>query len=177
MAREWKRSVSSVLDERIRQRRAVTPVKHKVRFVKFSAEEMAYDVPKDTSGLMPVGRGWDSWRRFKKWKRNYARIESDLRRFFGSDRLVNEALCQTMRMMRLGVRRNAERLVVHEAKEPVSAEERRRWSEILTFSRGYVRLDPEIRRFFKDDKAVNEALREAMEMMKLKPPLPRRKTA
>jgi uncharacterized DUF497 family protein len=32
-----KRSVSSVLAERIKQRRAVTPAKHKVRYVKFYA--------------------------------------------------------------------------------------------------------------------------------------------
>src|SRR5882672_8327384 len=54
---EMKRSVSSVLAERIRQRRAVTPTKSSVRFVRFSPEEMAYDVPNDTSGFIPVGRG------------------------------------------------------------------------------------------------------------------------
>ena len=46
-----------MLAERIRQRRAVIPTKHNVRYVEFTPEEMAYDLPDDTSHFVTVGRG------------------------------------------------------------------------------------------------------------------------
>jgi hypothetical protein len=53
-----RRSVSSVLAERRKQRLAVTPVKHSVRYVKFTPEEMAYDpTPEETADWVEVGRG------------------------------------------------------------------------------------------------------------------------
>lgn len=46
-----KASVSSVLAERIRERKNDTPMKFIVRKVKFSPEEIAYEPPADVSHL------------------------------------------------------------------------------------------------------------------------------
>jgi hypothetical protein len=94
-----KRSVSSVLAERIRQRKAVTPAKHKVRYVKFTPEEMAYDIPDDTSHFVPVGRGENAL--FAKPPANWARIDPELRKAFPSDRVLNEALKKVVELQQL----------------------------------------------------------------------------
>ena len=109
-----KRSVSSVLAERIKVRRAVTPVKHKVRCVKFSPEEMAYEIPEDTSHFFPVGRGRNSL--FAKPSRKFldqlskhlganpymARLDADVPRTFPDDRVLNQALRKLIEIQNLG---------------------------------------------------------------------------
>jgi hypothetical protein len=60
MQKQTKKStVSSVLAERRAQRKLVTPSKASVRYVKFTAEEMAYDPPEttDPTRWLYVGRG------------------------------------------------------------------------------------------------------------------------
>jgi len=102
-----------VLAERIRERRAVTPVKHNVRYVKFTPEEMAYDIPDDTSHFLPVGRGRDglfakpskkvieAWRKQLTANGAYARIDPDVRRVFPDDQMLNRALRKVMELQQL----------------------------------------------------------------------------
>ena len=77
-----KRSASSVLAERIRQRRAVTQVKAKVRKVKFTPAEMAYEMPDDLSHL--------KYRRVNEGKTVV--IDADVAKVFADDAAVNNAL-------------------------------------------------------------------------------------
>jgi hypothetical protein len=77
-----KRSESSVLGERIRQRRAVTPVKPKVRKVKFTPGEMAYQMPDDLSHL--------KYRRATEGRTVV--IHPDLAKVFPDESAVNNAL-------------------------------------------------------------------------------------
>src|SRR5947209_1903163 len=96
-----KRSVSSVLAERRKQRAAVTPSKFKVRYVKFTPDEMAYDAPADTSDpkrFPTLARGRKEWEQFLSLKRGYVRLDPDLRSFYQDDRQVNELLRQFMEM-------------------------------------------------------------------------------
>jgi hypothetical protein len=58
---------------------------------------------------------------------------------------------------------------------PTIARGRPEWLEFLAFKRGYVRLAPELRRFFKDEEAVNDALRKLVQAMP--GPVKKRKTA
>jgi hypothetical protein len=52
------------------------------------------------------------------------------------------------------------------------------WKRYLNFKRGWVKLDPEIRRAFPSDRMVNEALRKVIELRKsLGRPLRNRKSA
>ena len=85
-----KRSASSVLAERRRQRAAITPAKHSVRLVKFSPEEMAYDPdPRETGKWTPVGRGPKAI--FAKPK-GYVVLEPDVQQVFRDSASVNHAL-------------------------------------------------------------------------------------
>ncbi|MGB7159827.1 MAG: hypothetical protein WBD40_17300 [Tepidisphaeraceae bacterium] len=111
-----KRSVSSVLAERRRQRAAVTPSKFSVRHVKFTPEEMAYDPsPEETADWVPVGRGPGAmfakpsrealaiWKRELERRKGYVRLDSDLRKAFPSDDLVNQALRKIIEIRALPV--------------------------------------------------------------------------
>lgn len=82
-----KRSVSSVLAERRKQRRGVTPGKFKVRYVKFTPEEMTYDLPPDVSHLpfTPVKRKVE--------------LEEDVARVFKDSAAVNKALRKLIEAM------------------------------------------------------------------------------
>jgi hypothetical protein len=82
-----KKSVSSVLAERIKERRAVTPAKIKVRYVKFSPEEMEYDIPADVSHL-PFKRA-----------RKTVELEEDVAKVFRDSATVNNALRKLIQAM------------------------------------------------------------------------------
>jgi hypothetical protein len=88
-----KRSVSSVLAERRKQRRAVTPSKFKVRYVKFTPEEMAYDLPKDVSHLP-----------FKRVKPK-VELDDDVAKVFHDSAAVNKALRKLIEAMPSAPRR------------------------------------------------------------------------
>src|SRR5689334_2513047 len=109
-----KRTVSSVLAERMEERKRSTPVKVKVKHVEFTPEEMASDAPADVS---------------------------DGRKF------------------------------------PIISRNQKEWEQFLSFKRGYVRLDPELRKIFKDDKQVNETLRRAIALFEAVEAKKKRKSA
>lgn len=46
---------------------------------------------------------------------------------------------------------------------PVIARNRREWLQFLSFRRGYVRLEPDLREVFPDAESVNNALRKLIE--------------
>lgn len=48
---------------------------------------------------------------------------------------------------------------VDASKGPFIARGTKEWEDFLSFRRGFVRLDPEIRKAFRDDRSVNEALK------------------
>lgn len=77
-----KRSESSVLAERRRRRAAVTPSKATVRKVKFSPEEMAYDIPEDLSHL--------KFRRTRSGRTVV--IDADVAKVFRDEAAVNRAM-------------------------------------------------------------------------------------
>lgn len=58
---------------------------------------------------------------------------------------------------------------------PTIARGRREWGQFLAFKRGYVRLDPDLRELFRDDRAVNEVLRKAAELIRIQQGVGRRK--
>jgi hypothetical protein len=74
-----KQSESSLLAERLRQRRAVTSAKPEVRYVKFTAEEMAIDAA-DVDMSVPV------------FKFGIVRLAPDVRKAFRDNESVNRAL-------------------------------------------------------------------------------------
>jgi hypothetical protein len=95
-----KQSVSSVLAERRRQRRAVTPGKVRVRYVKFTPEEMAIDaadvdaskaqaVISSSGGLKPSG----------SFKPAYVRLDNDVAKVFRDSGSVNRALRKLIEAM------------------------------------------------------------------------------
>jgi uncharacterized protein (DUF4415 family) len=94
-----KTSVSSVLAERIKQRRAVTPTKHGVRHVKFSPEEMAYDVPEDTSHFVPIGRGSGDFFAKPTKTQMVVRLDADIAKVFKNADAVNRALRKLIEAM------------------------------------------------------------------------------
>jgi hypothetical protein len=49
---------------------------------------------------------------------------------------------------------------------PTIARGRKEWEQFLSIKRGYFRLDPDLRAFFRDDKTVNDLLRQFMEVAK-----------
>src|SRR5438093_1402510 len=110
-----KRSVSSVLAERIRQRRNVTPAKVSVRYVKFSPAEMACDADEvDMANWVPVGRGPGAtfakpskqlvaiWKKQMASKKGYIRLDPDVRKAFPSNESVNAALRAMMKQQKNG---------------------------------------------------------------------------
>jgi hypothetical protein len=60
---------------------------------------------------------------------------------------------------------------------PTVARGRKEWQQFLSAKRGYVRLDPDVRACFPDDKVVNELLREVMQLAKRYSPAKRKKSA
>jgi hypothetical protein len=101
-----KRSVSSVLAERIKQRRAATPAKFKVRYVKFTPEEMAIDAADvDASKAPIIARGSKEWEAFLSFKRGFVRLEPNVRKAFPDERSVNEALKKVIELQQISARR------------------------------------------------------------------------
>jgi hypothetical protein len=47
-------------------------------------------------------------------------------------------------------------------KFPTIRPNNREWKKFLDFRHGFARLDPELRKVFKNDKAVNDALKELL---------------
>ena len=67
----------------------------KVRFVKFTPEEMAYNAPPDVSDPKRypiVARDVNEWKKFLTFKRGFTRLDPDVRKAFPDDQAVNEAL-------------------------------------------------------------------------------------
>jgi hypothetical protein len=82
-----------VLAERRKQRLAVTPAKHSVRYVKFTPEEMAYDPsPEETAHWVPVGRGPKGLFAKPKGSRTVVELEKDVAQVFKDSAAVNKAL-------------------------------------------------------------------------------------
>ena len=69
--------------------------------MKFTPEEMAYELPADTSDWVPVGRG-PAAIFAKPSDARSARLDPDVGRFFADDRLVNEVLRRAMLLLELG---------------------------------------------------------------------------
>jgi hypothetical protein len=73
--------------------------KIKVRYVKFSPEEMAYEAPAEidfSKGM--TFRGVAEWEKYLSFKRGYAKLSPDIRKAFRSDRAVNAALRKVLRL-------------------------------------------------------------------------------
>ncbi len=87
-----------MLAERIKQRRAVTSKRTKARFVKFSPEEMAYDVPGDTSNFVFAGRGSGSVFA-RPAQTNQVVLEKDVAKVFKDSAAVNKALRKLIEAM------------------------------------------------------------------------------
>jgi len=51
---------------------------------------------------------------------------------------------------------------------PIVARGVKEWSEYINFKRGFVRIDPELRKFFKNDEQINEVLRHAKNLIEAK---------
>jgi hypothetical protein len=101
-----KRSVSSVLAERIKQRRAVTPRKIKVRLVKFSPEEMAIDAGDIDASKGPfISRGSKEWNEFFSFKKGFVRLDPAIRKAFPDDKAVNEALRKVIEIRQIPISR------------------------------------------------------------------------
>jgi hypothetical protein len=67
----------------------------KIRHVKFSPEEMAYEPPEEVnfkSGI--VLRGIEQWKEFLSFERGYVKIDPKLRRQFKDPNEINRALRQ-----------------------------------------------------------------------------------
>jgi hypothetical protein len=47
---------------------------------------------------------------------------------------------------------------------PLIARGQKEWAHFLSMKRGYVRLDPDLRAYYQDDRAVNDLLRRLMEL-------------
>lgn len=91
-----------MLAERIKQRRAVTPAKSNVRYVKFTPEEMAIDADDiDASNPPLIARSREDWERFLSFKRGYVRLDGDLREAFESDEAVNQTLRKAVEIAHL----------------------------------------------------------------------------
>jgi hypothetical protein len=66
---------------------------------------------------------------------------------------------------------------VDASKRPAIARGPEEWQKFLTFKHGFVRLDPELRKAFPDDKAVNEALQKVVELRSIGKTTSRRRSA
>ena len=72
-------------------------IKHTVRHVKFSPEEMVYDPsPEETERWPVVARGVEEWRHFVSFKRGYVRLEADIAKFYPDAKTVNSILRKFM---------------------------------------------------------------------------------
>lgn len=94
-----------------RREKAVTPAKHSMRKVKFTPEEMAYDLPDDTAHFVAVkGRREDVFakpvksemtaHRQKRIREKNAKLEPEVREAFPDDKVVNDLLKQFIRLAR-----------------------------------------------------------------------------
>jgi len=99
-----------VLAERRKQRAAVTPTPAKVRYVKFSPEEMAYEVPTDTSGWTFVGRGPKALFAKPPKSQSTVELDADVARVFKDAASVNKALRKLIEAMPRPVSAVAKRL-------------------------------------------------------------------
>lgn len=75
----------------------------RVRHVKASREEMAYEPPVEidfSKGVLI--RGLDNWRRFRKWKKHTATLTPTIRAAFPNDQLVNQALQMVLELRSVG---------------------------------------------------------------------------
>jgi hypothetical protein len=66
-----------------------------VTHVRFSPEEMAYDVPADVSDprrFPVIGRGESVWKRFLSFRNGFVRLDPQLRKAFPDERSVNAVL-------------------------------------------------------------------------------------
>ncbi len=68
-----------------------------MRHVKFSPEEMAYDLPEDTADWTPVGRGPDAI--FDKPAKPVVSLDADVAKVFGDEKQVNNALRKLIEAM------------------------------------------------------------------------------
>ena len=90
-----KQSESSVRRKQATERRRDTSLGAKVRNVKFTPAEMAYDSPADVSdpkAYPTVARGDKQWRAYLSAKRRYVRLEPDVLKAFPTAESVNAAL-------------------------------------------------------------------------------------
>jgi hypothetical protein len=95
-----------VLAARRRERASVITPKLKVRYVKFTPEEMAYDIPPDTSDpkrFPTLGRGPKDWKKFMTFRNGFIRIDPKLRKAFPDDRSVNAALQKVIELRAIGL--------------------------------------------------------------------------
>jgi hypothetical protein len=65
--------------------------------VKFSAEEMAYDP--ETKDWIPIGRGLAAYEKFRRWRRQMVRLDTDAARIFPDSAAVNNALRKLIEAM------------------------------------------------------------------------------
>lgn len=66
-----------------------------VRYVEFTAEEMAMDCPMDVSDpekYPTITRGDKDWEKFVNFRNGFFRLDPDLRKAFPTSRSVNTAL-------------------------------------------------------------------------------------
>jgi len=71
------------------------PPKVNVKYVKFSAEEMAYDVPcdlSDTNRYPVVARGPMDWKKFINFRNGYIKVSPDIRKRFKTEAAIRQAL-------------------------------------------------------------------------------------
>jgi hypothetical protein len=97
-----KQSTSSVLAAAIERRKKTTPSKYVVKHVEATPEEMAYEMPADTSDpkkypTLAVGR--KEWLSFCSFRRGYFRLAPELRHFFKDEQHVNDALRHALAML------------------------------------------------------------------------------
>jgi hypothetical protein len=98
-----KRFALSAPGDRIRTRRLFMP-KPKIRKVKFTAAEMAYDLPAemDMGKLRYVGRGVESLRDWNQRRRRTVELDKDVAKVFTDSAQVNEALRLVKQLREVG---------------------------------------------------------------------------
>ncbi len=93
-------SGSSMRGKRPRRKRDATAPKINVRYVEFTPEEMAYDLPEETDPgrFISVGRGPSAFfrrpskREIRAHQRRYIELDADLQKFFRDEKAVNDTL-------------------------------------------------------------------------------------
>ena len=71
--------------------------------MEFSPEDMAYDCPPDTSDprkFPSIRPGDKEWSRFLNFRKGFAKIDPELRKFFKTDKAVNDALNELLQIKR-----------------------------------------------------------------------------